>query len=77
MKKIVLANAPINNGNRGCVALSYCSIYLLDKVLGRGKYKLYLTNSHQIDGEHSILMGGESFEYTSITIHNFFLLKEL
>ena len=41
---IILGNAPINNGNRGCVALSYTSIYLIDKVLSESgiEYKLFL-----------------------------------
>lgn len=46
-KKIVLGNAAINNGNRGCVALSYTSIYLIDKILSEHgiDYELFLTDS--------------------------------
>jgi polysaccharide pyruvyl transferase WcaK-like protein len=45
--KIILANAPIKNGNRGCVALSITTLYLIDKVLTRmGKnYTIYLPDS--------------------------------
>lgn len=68
MKDIILANAPINNGNRGCVALTYCSIILIDKILGRGNYKLYLTNSQQNDGKYSISIGGELITYESVTL---------
>lgn len=49
MKKlnIILANAPINNGNRGCVALSITSIYILDDILKKHNidYQLYLCDS--------------------------------
>ena len=49
MKKlnIVLANATINNGNRGCVALCITSIYLLNEILSRHNidYNIYLCNS--------------------------------
>jgi len=38
---------PINNGNRGCVALSITSMFLIDKILKEKgiKYKFYLTDS--------------------------------
>lgn len=70
MKVIVLANAPINNGNRGCVALSYCAIYLIDQVLGKGNYELYLADSYERDGEHVILMADREIVYKSITVPN-------
>lgn len=75
MRTIILANAPINNGNRGCVALSYCSIYLIEKILGQGNYRLYLTNSEQANGVHCISMAGKSYEYESISIPNFYTFK--
>lgn len=45
---LILANAPINNGNRGCVALSITSIHLIDEVLREKgiSYKLYLCDSN-------------------------------
>lgn len=48
MKKIILANAPINNGNRGCVALSVTMMLLIDEVMREAKqdYKLYLSDSY-------------------------------
>lgn len=55
MKKlnIILGNAPTNNGNRGCVALSITSMYLLDKVLSEHGYELefYLPDSGFQNGE--------------------------
>lgn len=30
---IILANCPVNNGNRGCVALSLSTMYIIDKLL--------------------------------------------
>lgn len=35
MKKlnIIISNAPMQNGNRGCVALSISSMFILDKIL--------------------------------------------
>lgn len=44
---IILANAPINNGNRGCVALSITSIFLLDEIFNKYNvdYQLYLCDS--------------------------------
>lgn len=50
MKKklnIIIGNAPVKNGNRGCVALSITSIYLLDELLSKYGYScnFYLTDS--------------------------------
>lgn len=45
---IILANTPINNENRGCVALTISSIYLIDKAL-RGQqleYKIFILDSN-------------------------------
>jgi polysaccharide pyruvyl transferase WcaK-like protein len=53
--KIILANAPVENGNRGCVALSVTSLYLIDKVLSEAgvNYKIYLPDSQfSDDSEH-------------------------
>lgn len=70
MKTIILANAPINNGNRGCVALAYCSIYLIDKILGYNNYRLYLTDSGEVPGMHSINMDDISISYESVPVPN-------
>lgn len=47
MKTIILANALINNGNRGCVALSITAMSIIDKIFRETgeEYKLYLTDS--------------------------------
>ena len=31
--EIIISNAAVNNGNRGCVALSLSSMYIIDKIL--------------------------------------------
>ena len=77
MKTIILGNAPINNGNRGCVALTYCSIYLIDKILGHGNYKLYLTDSGEAPGMHSISMGDISISYESVLVPQLYKFKVL
>lgn len=66
---IILGNAAINNGNRGCVALSYTSIYLIDKVLSDAgiDYNLYLPDSGFEElGEYSINVAGKSIHYYNI-----------
>lgn len=49
MKKynIILANAPIKNGNRGCVALSITMMLLIDEVMNNAgvQYRLFLPDS--------------------------------
>ena len=66
---IILGNAPINNGNRGCVALSYTSIYLIDKVLSEAgiQYNLYASDSGQEQtGNYVINIAGKDVPYTAI-----------
>lgn len=77
MKTILLGNSPINNGNRGCVALSYCTIYLIDLVLGKGNYKLYLTDSKEKDGSHHVNIAGNVIYYESITLPEIYKIKVL
>ena len=77
MKTIILGNAPINNGNRGCVALTYCSIYLIDKILGQDNYRLYLTDSGDAPGMHSISMGDISISYESVPVPRLYKFKVL
>lgn len=63
---IILANATINNGNRGCVALSISSIYLLHKILiNKGlSYTIYLPDSgFGDDSIHEININGETIKY--------------
>ena len=66
---IILANAPINNGNRGCVALSVSSMYIIDEILSQAgiKYNLYLPDSqHSVFQRHKISINGRDIEYYSI-----------
>ena len=46
-KNIILGNATLKNGNRGCLALTYCAIYLIDDIckMNGVDYKLYLVRS--------------------------------
>lgn len=50
---IILANTPIDNGNRGCVALTMATAYLVDKVFSeRGiSYHLYILDSNLKNGD--------------------------
>lgn len=50
---IILANSPINNGNRGCVALTVSSVYLIDKIISgkRFDYTLYILDTNLPDFE--------------------------
>lgn len=66
---IILGNAAINNGNRGCVALSYTSIYLIDKILSDAgiDYTLYLPDSGWEElGEYTIDVAGKTIQYYNI-----------
>lgn len=65
-KIIILGNAPIWNGNRGCVALSYCAMYLIDLLFGKDNYELYLTDSEELPGKHEIDLHGNTISYNSI-----------
>lgn len=67
-KIIILGNAAINNGNRGCVALAYCAINLIDNALGNGNYDLFLTESLEEDGEHYITINDKIIKYKSISV---------
>ena len=70
---IILANAPINNGNRGCVALSVSSMFIIDEILSQAgiKYKLYLPDSqHSECKSHIISINGRDIEYYSIKYNN-------
>lgn len=63
---IILANAPVNNGNRGCVALSISSMFLINEVFRRRNinYELFLPNAGWNDGaEHSIQIGNHVIKY--------------
>lgn len=71
MKKhinIILANAPINNGNRGCVALSITSISIIDKILKEAgiEYDIYLPDSYcKTIGKQQYSVSGFSYTFHS------------
>lgn len=76
---IILANAPINNGNRGCVALSVSSMYIIDEILSQAgiKYKFYLPDSqHSECKSHIISINGREIEYYSIQYNKGLSLKD-
>lgn len=51
MKTIVLANATIINGNRGCVALAVSAVDIIDNIFRKAgeEYEIYLTDSGVIE----------------------------
>lgn len=59
---IILSNATINNGNRGCTALAITMLYILDKVLRDFgvAYNVYLTDSQQEIGKKYVVKIGDS-----------------
>lgn len=68
MKKIILANAPINNGNRGCVALSITMMSLIDEVMRKAnqEYELFLPDSQFLKQEkHVYKIKGYEIQYDS------------
>lgn len=69
--KIIFANAAINNGNLGCVALSISTMFLLDELFcNEGiEYELYLPDSgfrHNELGEHEVFVGEKHIRYRAI-----------
>ena len=71
MKKlnIIIANALVCNGNRGCVALSISSMFIIDDILSSKNisYKFYLPQSgHTEYKEYEIKVGNKILKYTAI-----------
>lgn len=65
-ENIILANCTINNGNRGCVALSVTIMALIDELLSEyGKeYVFYLPDSAYNDRKiHELSLGGRNIRY--------------
>lgn len=52
--KIILGNAPIKNGNRGCVALTITIACMIDEIMKKAglSYELYLPDSQYDDRKH-------------------------
>ena len=72
MKKklnIIISNSPLFNGNKGCVALTYSTILLLDDILKEKKieHTFFLPDSgaHWDNKEHEITIWDVSFSYIS------------
>lgn len=71
MKKlnIIISNALMQNGNRGCVALSVSSMYIIDEILSKHniRYKFYLPQSgHSEYKEYEVNIAGKILRYTAI-----------
>lgn len=71
MKKlnIIISNAPMQNGNRGCVALSISSMFILDKILSNNdiSYIFYLPQSGYTEyKEYKINIAEKILRYTAI-----------
>ena len=66
---IILANAPVKNGNRGCVALSLSVMYIIDKILNDRNipHTFYLPQSgYDKKEEHVIKAGKVTLKYMSL-----------
>lgn len=62
---IILANTPIDNGNRGCVALTMATAYLVDKVFSEQgiNYHLYILDSNLENvGLYNLNLQGKDIE---------------
>lgn len=67
--KIVIVNSPINNGNRGCVALSLSAMYIIDKILKDRNipHQFYLPQSgFGRKEEHTTKAGNVTLKYVSL-----------
>ncbi len=67
--KIIIANAAVNNGNRGCVALSLSSMYIIDKILNNRNipHTFYLPQSgYDKKEEHTIKVGEITLKFVSL-----------
>lgn len=77
---IILANAPIQNGNRGCAALSISSIYLIDKVLSDlgVDYHLFLPDAQikSWDFQNKVVINGKVIEVTPINYYSVISFKQ-
>lgn len=77
MKKIILANALTQSGNRGCVALTVSAMLLLQEILDahHTEYTFYLPQSGYPaweSGEHTFQSDDVSLTYTAIINPSFY-----
>ena len=66
---IILTNAPVKNGNRGCVALSLSAMYIIDKILNDRNipHQFYLPQSgYEKIAEHTIKAGDVILKFMSL-----------
>ena len=67
--EIIISNAAVNNGNRGCVALSLSSMYIIDKILNAKNipHTFYLPQSgYDQKEEHMIRAGDVTLKFVSL-----------
>lgn len=67
--KIILTNSAVNNGNRGCVALSLSAMYIIDKILNDKNipHQFYLPQSgYKKKENHEIKAGGVTLNFVSL-----------
>ena len=67
-KNIILANATLKSGNKGCVALCYSAMYIIDLIMSdkHVDYKLYLTESKEQPGHHVLRIADRTIAYESV-----------
>ena len=66
---VILANAPVKNGNRGCVALSITMMSLIDEVMNNAgvQYRLFLPDSQFGDQKkHECKIGNNVIDRKSV-----------
>ena len=67
--KILLTNAPIYNGNKGCVALTYSALYILTDIAKSNDICIdfYLPQSGSLKtGKDSIKINSEKIQFNNI-----------
>jgi polysaccharide pyruvyl transferase WcaK-like protein len=67
-KTIILSNVTLQSGNKGCVALCYSTMYLIDIIMSQKQvpYHLILTESKESLGHHELTIGGRAIAYESV-----------
>lgn len=67
-KTIILSNATLQSGNKGCVALCYSMMYLIDLIMSEkhSDYILYLTESKEQHGQNELRIADRTIPYESI-----------
>jgi polysaccharide pyruvyl transferase WcaK-like protein len=72
-KKILLAHASMVDINRGCVALTLSTLYLLHRISAKKHVKISVFLSHSgiaEDGVYSIMLNNEKVEYNVLNIRS-------